>query len=355
VNLYPVQAETKNYISDLTTSEKELSQWWSQVLPGSTFHAKQGGQVIVFSPGRLNENDGPDYLDAVFSYSGNIYRGDVELHLHESDWVNHRHSHQPRYKQVLLHVVMTLNQKPCSPLLTIKVPTSIRKGKVCQLPQKYLSSKQLNSVFQLGIQRWERRIQEFKDAQESLNELFLSESLACFGSGENRRLFRQLGQDLIPFLEKSFDDWEQLFKTLIHQIQWHHKGVRPTAYPEKRLNKLCYLSYELFRCGPIKPTQSLLNSFLSIGFGKGTYVEWMGHVNLPALLSKYTDRENYYLNEWTQLQLPSPYGILSKSFGHQIHRKQLCSFPLAQGLLNLKLKYCQQATCSTCPVLENTI
>ncbi len=64
-----------------------------------------GERVEVLSPGHPNLHDGPDFLEAQVKIDGVLWAGHVEIHLRSSDWYGHGHYHDPRYDQVVLHVV----------------------------------------------------------------------------------------------------------------------------------------------------------------------------------------------------------------------------------------------------------
>lgn len=62
-------------------------------------------QVQIIHPGVYNTNQGPDFIDAKIKIGTTIWAGSIELHIHSSDWNNHKHSGDANYKNVILHVV----------------------------------------------------------------------------------------------------------------------------------------------------------------------------------------------------------------------------------------------------------
>ncbi len=80
-----------------------------------------GTPVEVLMPGRWNRSAGPDFQDALISVGGLLRRGDVELHLHPSDWDAHGHAGDPAYGAVVLHV--TWFDAPSAKTLSSGVPT----------------------------------------------------------------------------------------------------------------------------------------------------------------------------------------------------------------------------------------
>ena len=67
---------------------------------------EDGECVIVDDPGRWNLEAGPDFLEAVLRLGPERRRvcGDVEVHIHPGDWVQHGHDTDPRYARVVAHV-----------------------------------------------------------------------------------------------------------------------------------------------------------------------------------------------------------------------------------------------------------
>ena len=88
-------------------SELLLQRIW---LRGSFLRAgactMDGRAVECVHPGTWNRRGGPDFLGARVRIGGVDTRGDVELHLRESDWVAHGHAGDPAYAGVVLHVVL---------------------------------------------------------------------------------------------------------------------------------------------------------------------------------------------------------------------------------------------------------
>ncbi len=87
--------------------EHELVRLWEgQRFPREALRTRQGAAIQVVHRGRRNPAAGPDFLDALIAdESGRLLRGDVELHVRAADFVAHGHHLDPRYDNVILHVV----------------------------------------------------------------------------------------------------------------------------------------------------------------------------------------------------------------------------------------------------------
>jgi hypothetical protein len=66
-----------------------------------------GRRLQILHPGRWNLLGGPDFRGARLRFAdGQIQTGDVEVHLHASDWAAHGHARDPAYDGVVLHVIL---------------------------------------------------------------------------------------------------------------------------------------------------------------------------------------------------------------------------------------------------------
>lgn len=86
--------------------EELIAYVWKHRLCGRHFHTVDGEDLEVLHPGVSNGNAGPDFLNARLRIEGTLWAGNVELHWKASDWERHHHSSDPRYNNVILHVVM---------------------------------------------------------------------------------------------------------------------------------------------------------------------------------------------------------------------------------------------------------
>lgn len=67
--------------------------------------SESGLPVTVVSPGIVNTGPGPDFSDSMLLIDGTKWVGNVEIHVHASDWFRHGHHNDPAYDSVILHVV----------------------------------------------------------------------------------------------------------------------------------------------------------------------------------------------------------------------------------------------------------
>ncbi|HXB09083.1 MAG TPA: DUF2851 family protein [Puia sp.] len=66
---------------------------------------EDGRPLQIEFPGEPNTDQGPDLRKARIRIGDVRFEGPVELHVRASDWLRHGHAGDPRYQQVILHVV----------------------------------------------------------------------------------------------------------------------------------------------------------------------------------------------------------------------------------------------------------
>lgn len=79
--------------------------WQHRLLLHDDMTTVDGKRISVVDPGRLNSDAGPDFFNAKVKIDGNMWVGDVEIHVRASDWHRHKHDGDPAYDSVILHVV----------------------------------------------------------------------------------------------------------------------------------------------------------------------------------------------------------------------------------------------------------
>jgi hypothetical protein len=85
-------------------TERLVSHLW-QSHPVKYPVADTGQWLHIIFPGRVSNAGGCDFKDAVFGLNGKIISGDVEVHVKSSHWHSHGHHQNPKYNDIVLHVV----------------------------------------------------------------------------------------------------------------------------------------------------------------------------------------------------------------------------------------------------------
>jgi len=85
--------------------EKQAAVLWQQ-LAGKQLVSTQSKPLRIIYPGRNNRDEGPDFCDAVIATESGLMKGDIEVHVKSSGWYTHNHHADPKYNNVILHVVL---------------------------------------------------------------------------------------------------------------------------------------------------------------------------------------------------------------------------------------------------------
>jgi len=93
-----------------------IKLWQLLLLNGTELTTERGKPLKIIYPGRINDNRGADFRDAVIATTRGLIKGDIEVHVKSSDWRAHRHHQDPVYNRVILHVVMWHNTKAATNL-----------------------------------------------------------------------------------------------------------------------------------------------------------------------------------------------------------------------------------------------
>ena len=79
--------------------------WKMKLLKYSALKTISGEEISILKTGEHNLDAGPDFLNARIKIGNTTWAGSVEIHIKSSDWRKHKHSNDPAYDNVILHVV----------------------------------------------------------------------------------------------------------------------------------------------------------------------------------------------------------------------------------------------------------
>ena len=79
--------------------------WQHRLWKAGAMTTVDGRPVRVVDPGLLNTDAGPDFFNAKVEVAGQMWVGNVEMHVRASDWKRHGHDRDKAYDSVILHVV----------------------------------------------------------------------------------------------------------------------------------------------------------------------------------------------------------------------------------------------------------
>lgn len=79
--------------------------WQQRIFAAFDQFTTDGRRVEVLSVGEHNRDAGPDFLNVHLRLDGQDWFGNVEIHVHSTDWYHHHHDCDAAYDSVILHVV----------------------------------------------------------------------------------------------------------------------------------------------------------------------------------------------------------------------------------------------------------
>lgn len=254
--------------------------------------------VTVFRPGFHNHDSGPDFCEARIKIGEIEWNGQVEIHLKSSDWNHHKHTGNPAYENVILHVVWQndteIKRADGSQIPTLELKSLIDPSlvmdyeKFLSQPEPILCARHLSQVPEL---KWHsnldgmltRRLEEKSERILSLakkqnydwEEVAYITLARNFGFSLNAEVFENLAKRTplktlakhtnqpeqieamlfgqAGFLDDPIDSYQRQFQTEyvflqkkyrldgLHRAHWKFGKMRPSNFPSVRLAQLSAL------------------------------------------------------------------------------------------------------------------
>jgi hypothetical protein len=263
----------------LTMTETYLHFIWKlKRLPFHQLTTTDGKPIHILNNGIHNISEsGPDFFNARIAYEKMEWAGQIEIHVKSSDWYKHKHHTDKAYDNVILHVVyendqiVTING---AVLPTIELKPFIDKehyqqwGKFASAMKDIPCEDSIQSIDAIFLRamihravtdRLNRKINQLLYLYDNMdNQSVLYHFLArAFGTKINTVPFELLSNQLPLTALKRWHQLTQkrillktsglfenepptnfLFPFEIQVIQpslWKRKGLRPPAFPEKRV------------------------------------------------------------------------------------------------------------------------
>ncbi len=187
-------------------------------------------RIEVIDVGMHNTDAGPDFFNVKLRIDGQLWVGNIEIHILSSDWYHHHHEKDPAYDNIILHVVKRADRE-------------VFNSKGERIPQCELrypnDEKQLERLLIDRLSVCNTKIAE----QPSLVAETWKQTLL------NRRLLKKT-EAIHTLLQQSHNDWEEaLYITLAHNFGFHTNGLpfemvarqTPLAYLRKHRDNLFQL------------------------------------------------------------------------------------------------------------------
>lgn len=175
--------------------------WRLNKLSTDGLYTVKGEQVAILSPGTHNHLAGPDFFNASLELDGQLWAGNVEMHLKSSDWYAHHHETDDNYNNVILHVVW-------------KDDVAVFRKDGSQIPTLELSHYVSATLLEQYQQLMEKTKRTFINCEKDFKHIdaFLVESWL------HRLYIERLEQKsklIVDLLQKSQNDWEAVLFVLL--------------------------------------------------------------------------------------------------------------------------------------------
>lgn len=374
--------------------------WKHRILPLGELMTTDGRRVEVIDPGLQNRDAGPDFFNGKVKIDGEMWVGNIEIHIDAQDWFRHGHDRDEAYDNVILHVVSKPSAQPHLPELVVTVPQYIKDNyqellSVDSYPPCYKVIPQLSS---LKVHSWmaalqtERLQQKTEQIMQRLKLLsgdwehayFVtlartlgfgsnSDALEMWATNMNLKAAAHHRDDLMQvealFLGQAglIRDDERLrseYEYLRHKFNipmpkngespymWKFMRMRPQNFPDARIKLLARLFHEnrtsmaqVLECDSVDKLLKHLGNGLSKASGNLIMI----NCAIPMLFAygRYTANEELCERAFDLLESLKPENNnitrMWQQVGLEVH-----SAGDSQALIQLKKRYCDRKDCLRC-------
>jgi hypothetical protein len=307
-------------------SENALREiWLCQSFKTSDLRTSEGEPVHIIFPGKLNTDGGPDCTGARIRIGKILYFGDVELHVAGTSWHAHRHSNDPHYNRVILHVILSAGKHPPTSLTASKrrvpvlildtylagtsrtnpeiSPVTSSTSEPAPLPcrdKNEGASPTLirNWLIALGRMRMELRIRIMRERLQELMEEFRG------GVCDTRSPYHQGDREELPTPQHEFsrqefaarEPWDQLLYENVMEGMGYAKNRRPflslarglrlTALRRLGLSHIRLVQAALFGTAGLLPSVRSIREKESRAYVRALQKQWKElrpRLNIPLL------------------------------------------------------------------------
>ena len=218
--------------------------WKYQYFHKENLITSEGEALHIFSTGTHNTHSGPDFSHARIQVGDMQWVGNIEIHVRGADWDHHRHSDDPAYENVILHVVWN-DAKPI-----------VRKDGTV-VPSLEISSR----VNEKLIFEYKKLINSFENVPcaQQLSGIPDVIKVSALDNALTTRL-RTRASDVLKILEKNKGDWQETS----YQVLARNFGFKVNADPFFQLAHM--VSYKTILKHSDKPEQVEALLFGAAGF-----------------------------------------------------------------------------------------
>ncbi|KAF0094441.1 MAG: hypothetical protein E1N59_1972 [Puniceicoccaceae bacterium 5H] len=272
----PIVAEIQGLYGPISVPEILIQKLWLRGdFQQEGLKTLQGEPVAVLHPGKWNRLGGPDFLGAELEIAGRRRVGDVEVHFYQKDWWRHGHDANPRFRNVVLHVLVfdpARDEPPARDPGGAPIPTlllapyftedieayalrdawmALEQRDVLDLVAPLLAlplEQRRDRLRALALERWQQKVrfaQRRLETAGSWSAALHSFTLEVLGLRRNRGPMSGLAERFpLPELEARVrNEGVEAVTEALYRLEdgnWTLSGQRPANHPRARLRQ--YLS-----------------------------------------------------------------------------------------------------------------
>ena len=411
----PVIRERPSRYAPGAPPEADLWDMWESAVRRGVVVEADGERLRIVSPGRRGRGPGPDFRDAVAKTSGGrLVVGDVEAHRHPSGWRRHGHHRDPRYNNVMLHVVFRGAGAAQLELGTV-APTLALEGRGAEASgvdaggdypcgdalQRLGRERVEEALGRAGDARFREKARRFRlrVAHGLEEEVLYGGLMEALGYSANREPFRRLAL-MLPYSwlrrralalpGRAREQWlsDALMDAsgfsaaaaatggcvppALRASDWRLGGLRPANHPRRRLLGAALLLHRWLPTGLVSGLEALVRAGSGEGVlealtvrgaaggtlvGRGRALDMAANVALPFFYSLALGRRDRPLARAAQ----DAYAILPRGEENELTR-EFRSRALAaagpvragareqQGMMHFYQRGCRWLACGVCPL-----
>ena len=249
-------------------NEKLLQYLWNfKIFKSFDFKDVEGNDLEILDFGRWNFDSGPDFLFGKMKFKDLVLAGNIELHVKSSDWIFHRHSGNPEFDNIILHVVY-IHDVDIEEFIDKNIPTLELKDYIDEkLFSKYESLLQetqfipcekifnpahlpVNFHEEILLKKLDEKsieIEESLQRYQNNYEAILFQQLAyAFGLKVNASIFKQLAESIdYAIVNKIRQNQTQLEALFFGSCNWLEKPTDEQTTIWKREFEFLKVKYKL--------------------------------------------------------------------------------------------------------------
>jgi len=174
--------------------------WQFQYFNNKNLYTVKGEPLQVIYPGLYNTNRGPDFSQAKIKIGNTLWAGNVELHVHASDWQAHHHEEDELYNNIILHAVWkndkVVKNKLGNELTTLEMQPLISNfmlehyNQLLQTNHFVPCEKHLPVLNSITWDSWKERLLIERLQKRSANTCFLKDATIQFSYRSPRAISR---------------------------------------------------------------------------------------------------------------------------------------------------------------------